>query len=149
MANNVDGAPSAMGGDARVEIPAVMISKALGDRLKPLLAAGTAVVVDFKSPVRLEKPELIDTITSFSSQGPRSVDGHIKPEVAAPGYQIWSAKNGAGNATVALNGTSMAAPHVAGVAALLRQLRPADDTGTIKSLIVNTAKPIKDAGGLD
>ena len=144
VANNRDGAPAAMPGDDKVDIPAIMITQATGQLLKAALAAGDEARVDFKNPVLIERPELIDTIADFSSEGPRAFDGHIKPEVSAPGYQIWSAKMGGGHVTVALNGTSMAAPHVAGVAALLRQKYPTLPVSDIKSLVVNTAKPILD-----
>jgi subtilisin family serine protease len=145
VANNQDGTPTAMGGETKVEIPGIMVSRAIGETLKTALAAGGDVRIDFKNADRVERPELIDTITDFSSEGPRAIDGYIKPEVAAPGYQIWSAKVGGGSATVAFNGTSMATPHVAGVAALLRQRFATAPVSDIKSLIVNTAKPIVDS----
>lgn len=145
VANNQDGTPTAMGGESQLEIPGIMVSKAIGETLRAALAEGGDVRIDFKNPDRIERPELIDTITDFSSEGPRAIDGFIKPEVAAPGYQIWSARVGGGTATVAFNGTSMATPHVAGVAALLRQKYATAPVSDIKSLIINTAKPIVDA----
>lgn len=142
VANNREGAPLAMPGKVPVAIPAIMINKDIGDAAKAALARGEDVVIDFKHPERFKRPELIDTITDFSSAGPRAIDGLIKPELAAPGYQIWSASMGGGDATVALNGTSMAAPHVAGVAALLRQKFPLAPVSEIKSRLINTTKPM-------
>jgi minor extracellular serine protease Vpr len=141
VANNVDGDAFVMGGDGSFEIPAIMITKTLGDRLKADLPAG-AVIIEFKTVDKFERPELIDTLTSFSSRGPRSVDGFIKPEVAAPGSNIISAQMGAGDKGIKFSGTSMAAPHIAGVAALLKQKYPTLTVDQIKSLIVSTAVSI-------
>ena len=143
VANNIDGDAFVMGGDGSFEIPAIMITKTLGDRFKADLPSGN-VVIEFKTDDKFERPELIDTLTSFSSRGPRSVDGFIKPEVAAPGANIISAQMGAGDKGVKFSGTSMAAPHIAGVAALLKQKYPVLTVDQIKSLIVSTAVSIDD-----
>jgi minor extracellular serine protease Vpr len=143
VVNNVDGEPISMGGDGHFDIPAVMIKKDLGEKLKLEIAKGPATVA-FNTPKRIEKPELIDTIASFSSKGPRSFDALLKPEISAPGSQIISAKMGAGNLGVQLSGTSMAAPHMTGVMALLKQAHPLLNSAELKSLAMSTAKPIHD-----
>lgn len=141
--NNVDGQPIVMGGDGSFGIPAVMISNTLGAKILADIAAGGSTI-EFQSPEKIEKPELIDTLTSFSSRGPRSVDGFIKPEISAPGSNILSAKIGGGDKGVRMSGTSMAAPHVAGVAALMKQKHPTLTADQLKSLMVTTATSITD-----
>ncbi|HEU4887362.1 MAG TPA: S8 family serine peptidase, partial [Thermoanaerobaculia bacterium] len=78
------------------------------------------------------------TVAGFSSRGPNSVHYSIKPDVTAPGVDVRSAKMGGG--TIAFPGTSMASPHVAGTAALLRAVHPDWSVERIKSAIVTTAQ---------
>ena len=144
VVTNDDGEPISMGGDGHFEIPAVMIKKDLGNKLKLELAKGP-VTIAFSTPNKIEKPELIDTMASFSSKGPRSFDALLKPEISAPGSQIISAKMGSGNLGVQLSGTSMAAPHMTGVMALLKQAHPNLSAAELKSLVMSTSKPMVDA----
>jgi minor extracellular serine protease Vpr len=78
---------------------------------------------------------------SFSSGGPRNGDAFLKPDVTAPGVSVISTFNGSGNAGTIMSGTSMASPHNAGAAALVRQARPDWSVADIKAAIVNTADP--------
>jgi subtilisin family serine protease len=78
-----------------------------------------------------------DVMASFSSRGPAPRNFDLKPDLVAPGVDIISAAPGGG--TLALSGTSMATPHVAGVAAQLRQLHPGWSVEQIKSALVSTA----------
>lgn len=81
------------------------------------------------------------TFATFSSGGPRSGDSFLKPEITAPGVSIFSTQNGSGNHSLVLSGTSMAAPHVAGVAALTRQAHPTWKPEDVRAAIVNTGAP--------
>ncbi len=80
---------------------------------------------------------------SFSSAGPRGGDGHLKPDISAPGVSVFSTAVGTGNQGEFLSGTSMAAPHVAGSAALAIQAHPHWDAGEVSAAIVNTADATK------
>lgn len=106
------------------------------DELAARVAAG---------PVRvtLTSQDATDQIAPFSSRGPSPTFG-LKPEIVAPGVEIRStvpAKLFAPG-QYRMSGTSMAAPHVAGAAALLRQLNPRHSLAEIKSRLVNSSKPL-------
>src|SRR5437867_4205333 len=83
---------------------------------------------------------------SFTSGGPRTGDSGLKPDITAPGVSIISTAIGTGNQGAALSGTSMASPHVAGVAALTRQAHPTWRVADIKAAIVNTGRASGVAG---
>lgn len=78
-------------------------------------------------------------VAIFSSRGP-SPWNETKPEVAAPGVNVRSTMPGGGYAIA--DGTSMAAPHVAGLAALLLQADPSLSPDEIEALLTSTATPI-------
>jgi subtilisin family serine protease len=84
-----------------------------------------------------------DMKASFSSAGPRKGDHAIKPDVTAPGVEIMAAAP-AGTADgpyVAHSGTSMAAPHVAGAAAILAQRHPDWNGARLKAALIGSAAP--------
>jgi uncharacterized repeat protein (TIGR01451 family) len=84
----------------------------------------------------------LDRVTSFSSRGP-SPWGEIKPEVVAPGAQIRSTLPGGTYGTY--NGTSMAAPHVTGLVALLLQADPTLTVDDVEAILTSTAVPLGDS----
>ena len=84
---------------------------------------------------------------SFSSGGPRNGDSFLKPDITAPGVSTVSTASGTGDKGYVLSGTSMASPHVAGVAALVRQAHPTWTTEEVKAAIVNTGNPAGFASG--
>jgi minor extracellular serine protease Vpr len=85
-----------------------------------------------------------DFVAHFSSRGPVS-PFYIKPDLVAPGAYINTTQNNGGyNFT---SGTSYAAPHVSGAAALLLQKNPQLHHHELKSLLLTTGKPVSDAYG--
>jgi minor extracellular serine protease Vpr len=141
--NSSPSAPTTMTGDRTgITIPGVMISREDGARLKAALASGQRVNVTLSSQLQTTASEWSDRIDDASSRGPRRGDSLIKPDVVAPGVNIVSAAVGSGDRGAPDSGTSCAAPVVAGIAALLRQLHPGWTVGEIKAAIVNTAMPI-------
>jgi len=85
-----------------------------------------------------------DFVAHFSSRGPVS-PFYLKPDIVAPGAYINTTQNNASyNFT---SGTSYAAPHVSGAAALLIQKNPGIHHHEIKSLLLTTVEPVSDAYG--
>ncbi len=78
----------------------------------------------------------------FSSRGPTAVDHNLKPEMSAPGVGISAARSGGrgDNAYAAMSGTSMATPHVAGAAAIVKQAHPTWTGQQLKAALVSSAK---------
>lgn len=117
--NNASGGddPLTMAGTP-VTIPAGFIGNTAGNNLVP--ASGETAIVTAENIVSTQPvPVPTDTIADFSSRGPRGYDSMLKPDVTAPGVAIFAADMGSGNGGVSLSGTSMAAPHAAGLAALM------------------------------
>ena len=123
-----------------IEFPSVMIRQDIGDKIKKSLEENLEVRFNFSTDHLINNDFLIDTITKFSSRGPRSIDSLIKPEIAAPGANIISADMGSGDKVVKKSGTSMAGPHISGVMALLRQAFPNELVQVLKARILNNAK---------
>ena len=140
--NNVEGANVSMSvtGDAK-KIPSVFISKHYGEILK----SGQYKIV-FNHKMDNRKSDVADQLSDFSSWGV-TTDGQLKPDVTAPGGNIYSSFND--NSYGSISGTSMAAPHVAGVAALVKEylakkhpeLSASQISEIVKALIMSTAKP--------
>ena len=84
-------------------------------------------------------------IASFSSRGPSSCDSsQIKPEVVAPGVGLYTSYKNGGYRYA--SGTSMAAPLIAGLAALLRQYNPEATVDEIKTAIIESATDMGEEG---
>jgi minor extracellular serine protease Vpr len=112
-----------------------------------LLLSDTPTFLAAPSPVSASVvPANIPDVTfklaaSFSSGGPRSHDGDLKPNVAAPGVNVFSTLIGSGTGGTFDSGTSMATPHVAGVAALAVQAHKDWKEPGVRAAVVQTASP--------
>lgn len=132
--------------DPAPTIPVVSIAQADGQALVTAGAQpdGTSNLRLQLDPTQIPIP---DRLAEFSSRGP-SQNLMIKPELCAPGVNIFSATIQAGppglsnmadpSGYTEASGTSMATPHIAGASALLRQLHPDWSPFWIKAALVNT-----------
>ncbi len=128
-----------MGGDRKFNIPTVMIGRAVGNIIIEALK-NSVVEFNFSPGKVISRDDLIDTITDFSSRGPRSIDSLIKPEIAGPGSNVISAAMGTGTEGVQFSGTSMSGPHIAGVMTLLKQAFPNLTVAQLKAKVLNNSK---------
>jgi minor extracellular serine protease Vpr len=128
-------------------VPAYSIPLPIGDALKAALGAGEVEVVltaEHEASVPYAEPAAEDIIAAFSSRGPRGTDSFLKPEITAPGGSIFAANAGTGVGGLSIGGTSMAAPHIAGVAALMVQANPTWTPEEVKAAMMNTAVDLVD-----
>jgi subtilisin family serine protease len=88
-----------------------------------------------------------DVIAGFSSTGPTPISLEMKPDVTAPGLNILSSLPGNQWSDHDWSGTSMAAPHVAGGAALLKERHPTWTVAQIKSALTTTGDIVRTIGG--
>jgi len=88
-------------------------------------------------PITVAATDDADAMASFSSLGP-TADGRAKPDIAAPGDKINSCNAGATD-FIEMSGTSMACPHIAGVAALMLEKNGALTPQDVKDIIMRTA----------
>jgi subtilisin family serine protease len=123
-------------------IPNVYTTLTVGEALKTALGNGNVSVTfsyEYRNSVKLIAPQYNDTISDFTSRGPQGGGNRLKPDIAAPGQTIFSTSSGSGNQGESINGTSMAAPHMAGIMALLKQQHPNWTGEELKALAMNTA----------
>jgi minor extracellular serine protease Vpr len=137
--NSSPAAPIVMGaiGDQPVTIPGVMIPQADGITVSDALVGGASISALLDENI-VTDTAYFDLIADFSSRGPGHGGSTFKPDVTNPGVNIVSADAGTVNGGVSYQGTSMASPHTAGVAALIRQEHPNLDSAAIKAIIQNS-----------
>ncbi|ALS98449.1 S8 family serine peptidase [Lacimicrobium alkaliphilum] len=149
---NIDGGAENLVADNHV-LPAIQITAADGNALRSWLASGTGHQARISASEIGSEPELANIAADFTSRGPNNLlSDVITPSMVAPGVEIWSAyadeqpegfKDIPDPADFAfLSGTSMAAPSVAGAAALLRGLHPDWSAAEIQSALMLTANPV-------
>jgi len=135
IANNAPGGilPSVPG----TTIPAFGISQADGNAIRDYYVANGGATGGIPYPPVVTF-NVVDALAGFSSRGPAAFDV-LKPDITAPGVNILATVSGPAGAIGLLSGTSMASPHQAGAAALLRQVHPAWTVPEIKSALTMTA----------
>jgi minor extracellular serine protease Vpr len=127
-----------------VDIPAAAIGHTNG--LNLIAYEGVDIRISPESEVTtiLDPFTPADTVADFSSRGPSGYASMLKPDITAPGVAIFAASMGGGTAGVSMGGTSMAAPHVAGVAALIKQANPGWTPAQVKTAMMNSAVDLAD-----
>jgi minor extracellular serine protease Vpr len=143
VVNNVAGDPIAMGRGGipnEPTVPAYMVSLANGIALKNL---GSGTVTTIEAEQAYLQTGNSNFMAGFSSQGPTDVDFRVKPDAVAPGVNVLSSQPRFACAVppcwAFFQGTSMATPHLAGIAAVVRSQHPAWSAAEVRSAIVNNA----------
>jgi minor extracellular serine protease Vpr len=121
--------------EEKIDIPVGSITKKDGELLKSKPNTLATITIS----------EERDLLADFSSRGPVTDTWEVKPDIVAPGVAINSTIPGG---YLSLQGTSMAAPHVAGACALIKQAHPEWTPDQIKAALMNTAKPLEKNGKL-
>jgi len=144
---NIAGKPIVMTGTPGFStIPALMIGQADGNLILTEIDADQTVNLVLDKGFFLTEQETGNIMGAFSARGPAPVEDILKPDVTAPGINILAgftpdaANSVTGENFGYITGTSMAAPHVAGVTALLRQAHPDWSPAAIKSALITTAR---------
>ena len=130
-------------------IPVVVTPLSTGTAIASFVDANPGAEGRIDHPAK-PLPNVADQVARFSSRGPSFMD-QLKPDVTAPGVAIIAPVQGDAGAFGVYNGTSMASPHVAGAAALLRQQQPGWSPEQIKSALMLTAKTemtLEETGGV-
>lgn len=136
-------------------IPTVHLTYADGQAFLAWLNAGTGHIGEIKPASWSFSPGSGDKLASFSGRGPVIPTGIIKPDLAAPGVNIYAAGLGTScvptsgaNCIASLSGTSMATPHVSGAVALIKKANPGWTPNQIISALMLTARPTVTVNGV-
>ncbi|HNK63199.1 MAG TPA: S8 family serine peptidase [Anaerolineales bacterium] len=137
--NAAGGLNPTVAGAAPITIPVVAITQADGALINSRLDAGS-VDLTWGTETFTVPSTTGGLISSFSSYG-LSPDLALKPDIGAPGGNIWSTYPLEEGGYANLSGTSMASPHVAGAVALLLQAAPRTKAEDVRNILQNSAEP--------
>ena len=151
--NNAGRLPIVMGGLESTPIPSVMIGQLDGEAIVTFIdGAGSTptVFIDDQAAYALND-DVADVLAASSLTGPNLDFDITEPDLGAPGSNIFAAVSDGANPPEfdLLSGTSMATPHVAGAAALLRNARPELSVMETMSIMKMTARQGFDSSGLE
>jgi len=139
--NNAGGPPMSMGGLEGTTIPSVFISLDDGRAVVNWIQAKTNPTARINAGShRVVNPAWADILAASSSRGPNVNADLIKPDIAAPGTNIFAAYAGDAESFGMMSGTSMASPHVAGAGALMKALHDDWSDAEIQSALMMTSK---------
>jgi minor extracellular serine protease Vpr len=138
--NNQSGSVNpTVAGAVPITIPVVMISQTLGNTIDSRLAAGPVTMTWTDTKGSYENA-LGGSISDFSSYG-LAPDLSLKPDIGAPGGNIYSTYPLEKGGYTTMGGTSMSSPHVTGAVALLLQAKPKTPAQAVRSILQNYADP--------
>jgi len=144
VVDRADGGPIVMGQNDNPVQPTIPGYMAALSARAALMASDGQSTTFPDSPTYVYEASGDDLIADFTSAGPTDVDFRVKPDLVAPGVNVLSSVPANACATppcfAFFNGTSMATPHLAGTAAVVRAQHPDWSAAEIRSAIVNTAK---------
>ncbi len=130
-------------------VPTVHVQNTDGDAIKAYVSGTASPTASLAAGEKVTDAEA-PFVASFSSRGPElAADGDIlKPDIMAPGVDVVAAvsPDSAGRNFDFESGTSMATPHIAGIAALFKQLHPDWSPMMIKSALMTTASRVDNRG---
>lgn len=123
-------------------LPATHLGYEDSEKLRPWLASGVGHQASISGFSKFNIPEAGDRLSDTSSRGPNlpPPDNILKPDLIAPGTDIIGASS-VGDNLASLNGTSMASPHIAGGAALIKSVHTDWTPPMLASAITMTATP--------
>ncbi|MEO7200392.1 MAG: S8 family serine peptidase, partial [Dokdonella sp.] len=136
--------PIVMGATEASTIPGVMVSGPVGAAIKAHLASNPGTKATIRAATSyLTSPTLGDVLADSSLRGPVPTSLEItKPDITAPGTNIFAAYDAGANSYDYMTGTSMSGPHVAGAGALVKNVHPTWTPMEVRSALMMTANRV-------
>jgi subtilisin family serine protease len=144
VVNNQPGTLTMAGADPTLTSPYFLIDQLNGNALKSLMTAGPVSATFAPAgdlPNLSGSLNLVDQLSDFTSRGPAQNNFALKPDITAPGSNIFMASVGTGTLGAPSSGTSFSGPLTAGAAALVLAARPTLTPWQVKAALMNTANP--------